>query len=41
MKRRGAVIEIVEPNEEFIETLYEQLKEVFAKQNLVPPIFVK
>lgn len=35
-ERRGAVIEEAEPNDEFAEEYYEQLKDVFAKQNLVP-----
>ena len=35
-ERRGAVIEEAEPNEAFAEEFYEHLKDVFAKQNLVP-----
>ena len=35
-ERRGASIEQAEPNDEFAEEYYEQLKDVFAKQNLVP-----
>jgi len=34
---RGAYIETVVPDDEFIETLHKQLCEVFEKQNLVPP----
>ncbi|MGI6727980.1 MAG: GNAT family N-acetyltransferase [Anaerovoracaceae bacterium] len=33
---RGATIEETEPDEQFATEYYEQLKEVFAKQNLVP-----
>ncbi len=35
-ERRGAVIEQAEPNDEFAEEYYQQLLDVFAKQNLVP-----
>ncbi|MBZ9689216.1 GNAT family N-acetyltransferase [Clostridium estertheticum] len=35
-ERRGAIIEIAEADEEFAIEYYEQLEEVFAKQNLVP-----
>lgn len=35
-ERRGAVIEEAEPTEAFAEEYYEQLKDVFAKQDLVP-----
>lgn len=35
-ERRGATLEIVEPSDEFAEEYYEQLKDVFAKQGLVP-----
>lgn len=35
-ERRGATIEQAEPNDEFAEEYYEQLLDVFAKQNLVP-----
>lgn len=35
-EKRGATIEIAEPNEIFAEEYYEQLKDVFAKQGLVP-----
>lgn len=34
--RRGASIELAEPNEEFVCEHYNQLKDVFAKQKLVP-----
>lgn len=40
-ERRGAAIEIAEPNEEFANQYYEQLKEVFAKQGLVPTYSIK
>lgn len=35
-ERRGAKIEQAEPNDEFAEEYYQQLLDVFAKQNLVP-----
>ncbi len=35
-EKRGAQIEEAEPNEEFAKDLFDQLSEVFAKQNLVP-----
>lgn len=35
-ERRGATIEIAKPDEQFATEYYEQLKEVFAKQGLVP-----
>lgn len=35
-ERRGASIEVAEPNDEFAEEFYDQLVDVFAKQNLVP-----
>lgn len=35
-ERRGARIEIAEPNDEFAEEFYKQLEDVFAKQGLVP-----
>lgn len=35
-EKRRATIEIAEPNEIFAEEYYEQLKDVFAKQGLVP-----
>lgn len=35
-ERRGARLEIAEPNEEFAEEYYKQLEDVFAKQGLVP-----
>lgn len=35
-ERRGALYERAEPNDEFAEEYYEQLKDVFAKQGLVP-----
>lgn len=35
-ERRGATLEIAEPNDEFAEEYYNELKDVFAKQNLVP-----
>ncbi|MGU8573760.1 GNAT family N-acetyltransferase [Clostridium perfringens] len=35
-ERRGAKIEIAQANKEFANEYYEQLKEVFAKQGLVP-----
>lgn len=35
-ERRGAVYERVAPSDEFAEEYYEQLKDVFAKQGLVP-----
>jgi hypothetical protein len=35
-ERRGASIEIAEPDEQFAAEYYEQLQEVFAKQKLVP-----
>jgi len=35
-EKRGATIEIAEPNDCFAEEYYEQLKDVFAKQGLVP-----
>lgn len=36
-ERRGATIEEVEPDDEFLQNLYQQLCEVFSKQDLVPP----
>lgn len=35
-ERRGARLEIAEPNDEFAELYYKQLEDVFAKQGLVP-----
>lgn len=35
-ERRGARLEISEPNEDFAEMYYKQLEDVFAKQGLVP-----
>lgn len=35
-ERRGARLEIAEPNDEFAEEYYMQLEDVFAKQGLVP-----
>lgn len=35
-ERRGATLEIAKPNDAFAEEYYEQLLDVFAKQNLVP-----
>lgn len=35
-ERRGATLEYAEPNDEFAEEFFEQLKDVFAKQNLIP-----
>lgn len=35
-EKRGAYVQIVDPNEEFAERYYDQLKDVFKKQNLVP-----
>lgn len=35
-EKKGAVIEIVEPTDEFVEDLYNQICDVFLKQNLVP-----
>ena len=35
-ERRGAIYERVAPSDEFAEEYYEQLKDVFAKQGLVP-----
>lgn len=35
-ERRGATLEIAEPSDAFAEEYYEQLLDVFAKQNLVP-----
>lgn len=35
-EKRGATIEIVEPTDEFVEDLYNQICDVFSKQNLVP-----
>lgn len=35
-ERRGATLEIAEPNDAFAEEYYKQLLDVFAKQNLVP-----
>lgn len=35
-ERRGASIEIAEPNDEFAEEYYHQIEDVFAKQGLVP-----
>lgn len=36
-ERRGAYLEEVEPDDEFVEILHTQLCDVFSKQNLVPP----
>ena len=35
-ERRGASVEIAEPNDEFAEEYYRELEDVFAKQKLVP-----
>lgn len=35
-ERKGAQLEIVEPNDDFAEEYYKQLEDVFAKQGLVP-----
>ena len=35
-QKRGASLEIAEPNDEFAEEFYNQVKAVFAKQHLVP-----
>ena len=35
-ERRGATIEIAEPDEQFAEEYYQQLQDVFSKQELVP-----
>lgn len=35
-QKRGALLEIAEPNDEFAEEFYIQLESVFAKQHLVP-----
>jgi len=40
-ERRGAIIEQAEPNDEFAEEYYQQLIDVFAKQNLVPTYTVE
>jgi lipid II:glycine glycyltransferase (peptidoglycan interpeptide bridge formation enzyme) len=40
-ERRGAVLETAIPNDEFAEEYYEQLKDVFAKQSLVPTYSVE
>jgi hypothetical protein len=40
-ERRGASVEIAEPTAEFVEELYAQIREVFAKQNLVPPYSIE
>jgi len=40
-ERRGASLEVAEPNDEFAEEYYNQLKDVFAKQNLVPTYSLK
>lgn len=40
-ERRGAIIEEAEPNDNFAEEYYEQLKDVFAKQKLVPTYTVE
>lgn len=40
-ERRGASVEIAKPNEVFAEEYYDQLKDVFAKQKLVPTYSIK
>lgn len=40
-ERRGARIEIAEPDDRFAEQYYDQLKDVFAKQKLVPTYSVE
>lgn len=40
-ERRGATLEVAEPNDEFAEEYYKQLEDVFAKQNLVPTYSVE
>lgn len=40
-ERRGASIEIAEPNDEFAEEYYRQIEDVFAKQGLVPTYSVE
>lgn len=40
-ERRGASLEIAEPNDSFAEEYYTQLLDVFAKQNLVPTYTVE
>ena len=40
-ERRGASIEIAEPNDDFAEEYYRQLEVVFAKQRLVPTYSLK
>ena len=35
-EKRGAHIEIADPNDDFVDEYYDQLKDVFAKQGLVP-----
>lgn len=35
-ERRGAILSVAEPNEEFAKEYYNELTDVFAKQNLVP-----
>lgn len=40
-EKRGASLEIAEPNEEFAEQYYEQLIDVFAKQGLIPTYSLK
>ncbi|MCM1060390.1 MAG: GNAT family N-acetyltransferase [Eubacterium sp.] len=40
-ERRGASIEIAEPNDVFAEEYYSQLEDVFAKQQLVPTYSLK
>lgn len=40
-ERRGAIIEEVQPDDSFAEEYYQQLVDVFAKQNLVPTYTVE
>lgn len=40
-ERRGATIEIAEPNDEFADEFYEQLIDVFDKQNMIPTYSVE
>lgn len=40
-ERRGARLEIAQPDDEFAEEYYKQLEDVFAKQGLVPTYSVK
>jgi hypothetical protein len=35
-EKRGATIEIAEPNEQFADEYFDELKDVFSKQNLIP-----